>query len=57
MRVNRVKNKGITIPPEILAFEVIRNAKITQDEEKLVMTGVDYNKKENMYKEALSREV
>ena len=53
-RVNRIKLKGIAIPVEILAFELIRNAKITSSEEKLVLTGIDFDQKENMYKDALT---
>ena len=51
-RVNRIKQKGIAIPVEILAFELIRNAKITSAEEKLVLTGINFDAKEDMYKDA-----
>ena len=53
LKLNRIKNNGIVIPPEVLAFEVIRNAKISPDEEKLVMTGIDYKKRADMYKDAV----
>ena len=53
-RVNRIKSKGVTLPPEVLAFELIRNARITSEEEKLVMTGLDFTKKPTMYTSAVS---
>lgn len=53
-RKKRIEAKGIKFPEEILAFEVIRNAKISNSERKLVLTGLDFSKKDEMYKNALS---
>ena len=50
---NRVKSKGVTLPPEVLAFELIRNARISSNEEKLVMTGLDFNQKARMHADAI----
>ena len=52
-RVVRIKGKGLTLPPEILAFEIIRNARISKEDEKLVMTGLNFAKKETMYTDAI----
>ena len=51
-RVNRLQNKGVNINSEILAFELIERAVITSVEEKLVVTGLDFSKKEEMYDDA-----
>ena len=48
--VNLIKHKNIKLPGEILAFDLIRNARITKEERKLVMTAVDFEKKDDMYK-------
>ena len=50
----RISTKGITIPNEILAFELIRNAKISKEERKLVLTGLNLEKKDDLYKDAIS---
>ena len=53
-RVKRITAKGITFPNEILAFELIRNARISSDEKKLVLTGLDFSQKNEMYKCAIA---
>ena len=44
-RVKYIENKGINFPEEVKAFDLLRSAKITREEKKLVLTGVDYSKK------------
>ena len=51
-RVNKLQNRGVIIANEILAFELIERANITPIEEKLVSTGLDFSKKEEMYNDA-----
>ena len=51
-RNKRVIAKGVTLPGEILAFELIRNARISSAERKLVLTGLDFSKKNEMYNAA-----
>ena len=50
--LNRIVKKGMTLPNEVLAFELIRNADISKEEEKLVMTGLDFTKKEELFNQA-----
>ena len=50
-RRKRIESKGIKFPNEILAFDLLRNAKITKNERKLVLTGLDYDDKDNLYKD------
>ena len=49
---SKVAKKGLKFPNEILAFELIRNANISKDEEKLVLTGVDFDDKDNLFENA-----
>ena len=53
-RVKYIENKGINFPEEVKAFDLLRSAKITREEKKLVLTGVDYSKKDDIFKNALS---
>ena len=48
-KYNRVKDKGITLPPEVLAFKLIRGANISAEDRKIVLTGLDYTKKEELF--------
>ena len=42
----------MTLPPEILAFKLLRKANITKEEKLLVLTGVNYENKTTLYEEA-----
>ena len=53
-RVKDIENKGIKFPEEVKAFDLLRSAKITREEKKLVLTGIDYSKKTDIFKNALS---
>ena len=51
-KYNMIKCEGLTLPSSILAFMLLYNANITEEDRKLVCTGIDFKKKENMYDEA-----
>lgn len=51
-KYNKILKKNMTLPPEILAFKLLRRANITREEKLLVMTGMDYTKKETLYDQA-----
>ena len=42
----------MALPPEILAFKLLRKANITPEEKLLVLTGMNYEQKETLYEEA-----
>lgn len=48
-RYIKIKNGGLTLPPEILAFKLLRRAKISKEEKMLVLTGMDYKVKNTLY--------
>ena len=50
--VTRIEKKGMKLPSDVLAFELIHKANVTKDENKLVMTGLDFSKKGEMYDQA-----
>ena len=52
MRYQRVKNKGLTIPPAILAFKLFKSAMLSTEERMLIKTGLDFDKKDDMYEDA-----
>ena len=49
---NKLVKCGITIPSQILAFRLLKRASLTKDECLLVMSGLDYTKKETLYEQA-----
>jgi hypothetical protein len=42
----------MTLPPEILAFKLLRKANITKEEKQLVLTGMNYENRPTLYDEA-----
>ena len=50
--VTRIEKKGMKLPSDVLAFELIHKANVTKDENKLIMTGLDFTKKTEMYGQA-----
>lgn len=40
------------LPPEILAFKLLRNSKISDEEKMLVLTGMDYENRDTLYEQA-----
>ena len=51
-KYNLIKLEGLTLPPCILAFQLLFNANITEDDRKLVCTGINYKEQEKMYEAA-----
>ena len=48
----KIAKEGVVIPPLILAFKLLKGAKISEEERLLVITGINYEKKEAMYEDA-----
>lgn len=48
----KIEKKNMTLPPEILAFKLLRKANITKKEKMLVLTGMNYENKATLYEEA-----
>ena len=46
-KYRKIEKLKMTLPPEILAFKLIRKANISHDETLLVLTGMNYANKEN----------
>jgi hypothetical protein len=40
------------LPPEILAFKLLRKTNITKEEKQLVLTGMNYENRPTLYGEA-----
>ena len=51
-KYTKIKNKGITLPAEVLAFKLLRKSNITSSERKIVLTGMDYSNKTTLYDQA-----
>ena len=51
-KYRKIEKKKMTIPPEILAFKLLKKANITKEEKLLVLTGMDLAKKDTLYEEA-----
>lgn len=50
-KYNQLKRKGTVLPQEILSFELIGNAFITESQRLMVLSGVDYKQKTTMYEQ------
>ena len=53
-KYRKIEKLGMKLPTEILAFKLLRKANITKEEKMLVLTGMNYDKKETLYEEAKS---
>ena len=51
LKFRKLEKLHIKLPPEILAFKLLRNANLSKQERMFVLTGMDFADKENMYKE------
>jgi len=51
-KYQKIVKKNMVLPPEILAFKLLRKANITPEEKLLVLTGMNYEQKETLYEEA-----
>ena len=48
----KIDKLSIKLPPEILAFKLLRRANITKEEKMLVLTGMNYQTRDTLYEEA-----
>ena len=51
-KYKRILKGGTTISSDILAFMMLKRARITKDERLLVVTGMDFSKKDELYEQA-----
>ena len=51
-KYNKLTKLRITLPQEILAFKLLRRAKLSKEERLLVLTGMDYEDKATLYEQA-----
>ena len=51
-KYRKIEKKNMKLPSEILAFKLLRRAKITKEEKMLVLTGMNYENKPTLYDEA-----
>ena len=49
LKFRKLEKMHIKLPSEILAFKLLRNANLSKQERMLVLTGVNFAEKENMY--------
>ena len=49
---NKMSKKGMTLPSEILAFKLLKQANLGNEERLLVLTGMDYKNKKELYEQA-----
>ncbi|KAH3835146.1 hypothetical protein DPMN_108490 [Dreissena polymorpha] len=50
-KYRKIEKKSMTLPPEILAFKLLRKANISKDERLLVLTGMNYDNEKTLYEE------
>ncbi len=50
-KYNKILKKKMKLPSEVLAFKLLRRANISREERMLVMTGMDYSKKDTLYEQ------
>ena len=53
-KYRKIEKLKMTLPPEILAFKLLRKANISKEETLLVLTGMNYTNKATLYEEAMS---
>ena len=51
-KYQKVVKRGITLPSEIVAFMLLKRSNLTKEERQLVLTGMDYSKKTELYEQA-----
>ena len=51
-RYKRIVKGGTAIPSDILAFMMLKRARITKEERLLVVTGMDFKDKDKLYDQA-----
>ena len=53
-KYNKLAKKKMTYPPSVLGFKLIDHAGLNQHERMLVLSGLDYSQKDQMFKHAKS---
>jgi hypothetical protein len=48
----QIRKKGIELPPEVLAFKLLYCARISETEQKLVKTGMNFEQRTKLYEQA-----
>ena len=51
-KYRKIEKLQINLPPEILAFRLLQGANISRQEQLIILTGINYEKKATMYEEA-----
>ena len=51
-KYRKIEKKNMILPPEILAFKLLRKANITKEEKQLVLTGMNNENRPTLYGEA-----
>ena len=51
-KYNRILKKGIKLPQEILCFELLSSANISKPEKLLILSGINFDKKDNLFEQA-----
>ena len=51
-KYRKIEKLQINLPPEILAFKLLQGANISRQEQLIILTRIDYEKKATMYEEA-----
>ena len=51
-KYRKIEKKQIKVPPEILAFKLLRKAKITREEHSIILTGMNFENRATLYDDA-----
>lgn len=51
-KYRKIEKKNMPLPPEILAFKLLKKANISKEEKLLVLTGMNYGNRKTLYEEA-----
>lgn len=51
-KYRKIEKKNMKLPPEILAFKLLRRSLISKEEKMIVLTGMNFENKETLYEEA-----
>ena len=51
-KYKKIAKLNMTLPSKILAFKLLKHANLNKDEHMIVLTGMDYSKKDTLYEQA-----
>ena len=51
-KYRKIEKKKMNLPPEILAFKLLRKAKITREEHSISLTGMNFENRATLYDDA-----